>query len=153
MTAADAEAGAAVFLDTSVLIPATVEVHPSHAAAADTIHRLMSQDARLFISPQICREFMVVLTRQPLRGRSVDLEEALAALHPWTVACTVLDELEAVHRTCIDFIRRFGVHGKPIHDCNIVATMVTYDIRLLATRNPSDFRRFHPEISLIAIDG
>jgi predicted nucleic acid-binding protein len=77
MRAADAEAaaetGAAVFLDTSVLVPATVEAHPK---------------------------------------------------------------------------RR-----KQIHDCNIVATMITYDVRLLATRNPVDFRRFHPEVSLIAIDG
>lgn len=71
------ESGADVFLDTSVLIPATVEVHPSHEAAADTIHRLMSQDARSFISPQVCREFLVVLTRQPIRGRRIDLDEAL----------------------------------------------------------------------------
>lgn len=157
MMAADddaaSETGASVFLDTSVLIPATVEVHPSHDAAAATVHRLMTQDSRLFISPQVCREFLVVLTRQPIRGRRIDLDEALAALHPWTVACTVLDELEVVHRVCLDLVRRFGVHGKQIHDCNIVATMTTYDVRLLATRNPADFRRFHPEVSFIAIDG
>jgi predicted nucleic acid-binding protein len=152
-TEAALESGASVFLDTSLLVAATVEVHPSHDAAADTVHRLISQDARLFISPQICREFLVVLTRQPIHGRRIDLDEALAALHPWTVACTLLDELEAVHRACVDLVRRFGVHGKQIHDCNIVATMATYDVRLLATRNPSDFRRFHPVVSLIAVDG
>jgi predicted nucleic acid-binding protein len=149
---ASLESGAGVFLDTSVLIPATVEVHPSHDAAADTIQRLMSQDARLFISHQVCHEFLVVLTRQPVRGRTIDLEEALATLHPWLVACTFLDEIEAVHRKCLSLVRRFGVHGKQIHDCNIVATMSTYDVRLLATRNPADFRRFHPEVSLLAID-
>lgn len=147
------ESGDSVFLDTSLLIAATLEVHPSHHVSARTIHRLMSEDARLCISPQICREFLVVLTRQPIRGRRIELEEALATLHPWTVACTVLDELELVHHTCMDLVRRFDVHGKQIHDCNIVATMTTFDVRVLATRNPADFRRYHPEVSLIAIDG
>jgi hypothetical protein len=36
----------------------------------------------------------------------------------------------------------YKIQGKAIHDANIVATMLAYNIRLLVTYNTSDFRRF-----------
>ena len=62
------ELSAAVFLDTSLVLAATVEAHPSHATAAAFVDELVSQSGPLCISPQICREFLVVLTRQPVSG-------------------------------------------------------------------------------------
>lgn len=70
-----------------------------------------------------------------------------------STALTDADAEATLERGTPVFLDTSGVHGKQIHDCNIVATMTTYDVRMLATRNPSDFRRFHPEVSLIAIDG
>lgn len=153
MTAGEVEPGEAVFLDSSLVVAAAVEAHPSHQAAALCIDRLMVQDAELYISPQICREFLVVLTRQPVSGRSFTVEEALASLHAWNTACTLLEATEAVHEACITLARRFGVMGKQIHDCNIVATMKTHGIQRLATRNPSYFKRFAGEVSILAVVG
>jgi predicted nucleic acid-binding protein len=112
-----------VFLDTSLVVAATVEAHPNHVAASDFIDGIVAVDTQMFISPQICREFLVVLTRQPVSGRVFTLEEALAALSVWTTGCTVLEESEAVLIECLSLVRRFSVHGKQIHDCNIVAKM------------------------------
>lgn len=69
-----------VFIDTKLLVAATVETHPSHAAAVALLARLIADQAPLAISAQICREFLVVLTRQPVEGRTFSGDEALAAL-------------------------------------------------------------------------
>lgn len=102
----------AVFLDTSLIVAATVETHPSHAAAADFVDDLVSRTAQLCISPQICREFLVVLTRQPVSERVFTIDEAIAALEVWMNGCILLDEKEAVVQECLRLVRRHGVLGK-----------------------------------------
>lgn len=59
-----------LFLDTSLIIAATVEAHPSHVAAAEFVDEAIARATALYVSPQICREFLVVLTRQPVSGRT-----------------------------------------------------------------------------------
>jgi predicted nucleic acid-binding protein len=80
MAAGPAELNEALFLDTSLLVAATVEVHPSHGAATVYIDAADAHGSPMCISPQICREFLVVLTRQPVSGRTFTLDEALTAL-------------------------------------------------------------------------
>ena len=57
-----------VFLDTSLIVAATVEVHPSHARACEYIDRAVGTGAMMCTNLQVCREFLVVLTRQPVSG-------------------------------------------------------------------------------------
>jgi predicted nucleic acid-binding protein len=141
----------AVFLDTSLVIAATVEVHPSHKAASQFVDELVSGTAQVCISSQVCREFLVVLTRQPVSGRVFSVDEAISALGVWRTGCILLGENEATVRECLSLVRLHGVQGKQIHDCNIVATMIAHRVRRLATRNPADFKRFHQEISVSAV--
>jgi len=143
----------AVFLDTSLIVAATVEAHPSHDAAANLSMILFRKTASCASDPQICREFLVVLTRQPVSGRSFTTDEAIAVLEVWRTGCIMLDETETVVQECLSLVRRHGVLGKQIHDCNLVATMVAHGIGRLATRNPADFKRFHAEISVLSVTG
>ncbi|MEZ4300214.1 MAG: PIN domain-containing protein [Polyangiaceae bacterium] len=143
--------GVAVFLDTSLVVAATVEVHPSHKAAADFVDDLVSGVAQPCISPQICREFLVVLTRQPVSGRVFSRDEAIAALQVWVTGCVMLGEDEVSVHECVRLVRQQAVLGKQVHDCNIVATMLAHGVRRLATRNPGDFKRFHSEVSVVAV--
>jgi hypothetical protein len=46
----------------------------------------------MLVSLQVCREFLVVLTRQPVSGRVFALAESLAALEVWLTGCQVLEE-------------------------------------------------------------
>jgi predicted nucleic acid-binding protein len=96
----------------------------------------------LCISPQVCREFLVVLTRQPVSDRIIGLEEALAALEVWTTDCRLLEESHAVLEELLSLVQRHQVRGKQVHDCNIVATMRANGVKYLATRNASDFKRY-----------
>ena len=131
-----------VFLDTSLLIAASVGQHPGHLAARGYLDRLTKHQTPTCISPQVCREFMVVLTRQPVSGRSFTLTEAIAALEAWRSACALLEEDVQVVQEWLRLVERFQVHGKQVHDCNLVAVMRVHGIPRLATRNAADFQRY-----------
>lgn len=70
------------------------------------------------------------------------MEEALEALEEWRGASSLLDEDEASVDECLELVRRHQVRGKQVHDCNIVAVMLTHRVTRLATRNPHDFARY-----------
>lgn len=131
-----------VFLDTSLVIAATVDVHPAHQAAATYIDNAIGGGMELCISPQVCREFLVVLTRQPVSERVFGLDEALSALRVWTTGCRVLDENLGALEQLLSLVQEHQVRGKQVHDCNIVATMLANGVRRLATRNAVDFKRY-----------
>jgi predicted nucleic acid-binding protein len=129
-----------VLLDTSLLVAASVEPHPGHEAANAHLARLRAEGAVVCISLQVCREFLVVLTRQPVSGVSFTLEEALAALGRWTAICTLLEWLQLV--------REKQVRGKALHDCNLVALMRAHEVGRLATRNATDFERYDDLVTI-----
>lgn len=143
--------GEPLFLDTSLIIAATVEAHPGHSASTAFIDAQVAQDRPMCISLQVCREFLVVLTRQPVSGRVFALPESLAALDVWLTGCRVLEEDSSVLQECLRLVQQFGVLGKQVHDCNIVATMRAHGIRHLATRNAADFKRYASLLSLEAV--
>jgi predicted nucleic acid-binding protein len=95
-----------VFVDTNVLVAASVTAHPSHGVASAYLARLAADGAPACVSGQVCREFLVVLTRQPVEGRAFTVDEALAALETWRSGCAVLDEDDAVLAELLALIRR-----------------------------------------------
>lgn len=139
------------FLDTNILVAASVAEHPSHAAATALLAKLTTEQTPLCISNQVCREFLVVLTRKPVSGREFTVEEALSALETWRAACAVLDEGTVVLEELLGLVRDHGVKGKQVHDANIVATMRSNGIARLATLNPADFKRFEDDIEIQSV--
>lgn len=140
-----------VFLDTNILVAATVATHPSHPVATALLDKLEAEGTPFCISPQVCREFLVVLTRNPVEGRAFTVEEALSALDTWRSACTLIEETAAVHVELLALVRERQVRGKQVHDANIVASMRTKGITRLATLNPADFERYEDDISILAL--
>ena len=138
----------AVFLDTCLIVAASVDAHPSHSSASSYAVKLVGDDVPLCISPQVCREFIVTLTRKPIGGKIYAIEEALGALQQWRQACTLLEETDAVVDHWKALLERYQVRGKQVHDANIVAVMKAYGVKRLATRNAADFQRYDDEISI-----
>lgn len=126
-------------------------VHPAHDAATAFIDEAIAQEHDLCISNQVCREFLAVLTRQPVSDRVFELDEALGALEVWTMGARVLEETEAVLGNLLVLIQEFGVRGKQVHDCNIIATMLAHGIPRLATRNARDFQRYSTLVQVDAV--
>lgn len=137
-----------VFLDTNLLVAASVEAHPSHAIATALLARLSGLEVDACISPQVFREFLAVLTRGPVAGVSFSTHDALRAIQGWLSACDLLEETEDVVGELAAVAERWSVRGKQLHDANIVATMIAHGVGRLATLNASDFHRYERLISL-----
>lgn len=138
----------AVFLDSNVLIAASVEEHPSHAIASALIERLATAGAITYVSPQVCREFLSVMTRAPVAGIAFSTVEALEVLGGWLVESSLLDESGDVVGELLRLVARYDVKGKQVHDANVVATMIANRVSRLATLNLSDFRRYEDLLTL-----
>jgi len=131
-----------LFLDTSLLVAVSVSLHPGHAAARAYVQRARRRGDAFCISPQICREILVSITRQPVAGVAYTIEDASRLLAEWRGRCEVLTEGPETVTRWLELARRHRVMGKQLHDCNIAAVMLAHGVSRLATRNPADFKRY-----------
>ena len=145
-------AGDILFVDTNVLLTATDASRPQHW----DVGRLLGESGRhglhLAASGQILREYLVVATR-PLdaNGLGLHVRDATANVNEFLRCVHLYDETEEAARRLRQLALTHGLHGKRLHDANIVATMSTHGIRVLVTQNPDDFARFD-EIDLVTVD-
>jgi predicted nucleic acid-binding protein len=131
-----------VLLDTNLVVSACVQEHPRHPASKAYVERLTEQRVSICMTPQICREFMVVMTRGGLGPRSFSVGEALELLQRWRTSCVLLKENKLVFERWVSLVQEFDVKGKQIHDAHIVAAMLTHGITRIGTWNASDFERY-----------
>lgn len=136
-----------VMVDTNVLVHSTVDNSPHHQEARQWLAALHRQGVTLFITPQIAREYLAVLTRVDIFEQRFTPEEALNALQAMLPTLTWLEETEETVARLFALVRRYQVRGKQVHDANIVAVMLACGVTRLLTYNLDDFRRFE-EIAL-----
>ena len=145
-------AGDILFVDTDVLLTATDESRPQYR----DVGRLLGESGRhglhLAASGQILREYFVVATR-PLyaNGPGLHVRDATANVDEFLRRIHLYDETEEAARRLRQLALTHGLHGKRLHDANIVATMSTHGIRILVTQNSDDFAPFD-EIELVTVD-
>jgi predicted nucleic acid-binding protein len=102
----------------------------------------------LWISRQVLREYAVVMSRAWFIEKPLDSEKIVADINKWTSIFSIADELESVTKNLTTLITSYNISGKRIHDANIVATMMSYSISHLFTKNVDDFKVFK-EIQLL----
>ena len=134
-------------VDTNLLIYGTVSSSPWHKEAKHWLASLVSKGTELCITPQVVREYLVVLTRGNIFEHQFTPAEAIGELETILPTFTLCEEKEETVSHLRSLVRRYEVRGKSIHDANVVATMVTYGIKRLVTYNTRDFRRYN-EIEL-----
>ena len=61
------------------------------------------------------------------------------------------DDTTATTEQLIKLLGEFKIGGKQVHDANIVATMLVYEIPCLLTHNAKDFERFEGMIEIESI--
>ena len=143
-------AGDILFVDTNVLLTATDQSRPQHRDAGRLIGESGLHGLHLAASGQILREYLVVATRPPdTNGLGLQVRDAAANVNEFLRFIHLYDETEEVSRRLRQLGLTYGLHGKRLHDANIVATMSVHGIRALVTQNPDDFAPFE-EIDLVA---
>lgn len=127
-------------LDTNILIYATVEDDPRHAAAADLFQRASDGGFDAFVSVQNLAEMYPNLTgpkRKPpdspeLARRKI---ESIARL-PFIEVLPVTD---AVLIAALALCERYGIRRQDIFDMQLAATMKLNNVPTLLTENTADF--------------
>ena len=142
--------GESVFVDTNVLVYATIAESPLHKVARSQLQRLRDDGANLFVSNQVLREYLVTLTRPGLFPNPPDRHRVLESIEELREQYTVLPDDELVSSQLIQLLRDVDCGGKQVHDANIIATMLSAGVKTLLTENLKDFRRFESFVSVVA---
>ena len=131
-----------IFIDTNILIYATMSQSPFNKVAQQTLQRLNSDGAELWISRQILREYLAVLTRTPAYGGPIPMRTLTSEIASFTKQYNIAEDSANVMTNLLNLISRVTVVGPQVHDANIVATMQARGIERILTRNIRDFNLF-----------
>lgn len=138
-----------LFLDTNVLIYASIKEAPEHQAVRGFIEHCLATGTPLYISRQVLREYLAVLSRPQSNFNAIPQSMLLTWLAAWRDRCQVLDDTGIVMETLWKLFADIPFGGKQVHDANLVATMFSYGLDALVTANTADFKRFTPRLKLI----
>lgn len=135
-----------VFLDTNVLVYASMAVSPLHTVAREAIETREAAGASLVISRQILREFLATLNRPQV---GLPVTTLIAQVRQFETHFQILEDSAAVTAALLMLVEQ-GI-GRRVHDVNIVATMQVGGIRHLLTNNPGDFAAFAQIITVLPL--
>ncbi len=142
---------ARAFLDTNILLRATLPVYAEHSQSLALVQAQMKKGVELWISRQVLREFLAQVTRPQNFMIPMPIAEAARRVEEFETVYAVADEDAEVTRQLITLLKKYPSGGKQIHDANIVATMLVHQIDTLLTLNVEDMKRFSSEIKVISL--
>ena len=141
----------AVFLDTNVLVYANVSESPLHQVALKTIQAYYDAGVELWLSRQILREFMAVLTRPQSFANPRPVSTIIERVRFFETHFRIAEDNFLVTERLLSLLEQIPIGGNQVHDANIVATMQVYEIHHLLTHNVSDFNRFSGIITILPL--
>lgn len=139
-----------LFLDTNILIRLHVTTAPEHHFIKQVISRLMLRNYELWISRQVIREYANVLTRPQTYAPPREAKQVAQQLRLFEVDYRIAAETIGTSSYLYYLMDNFAMGGKQIHDANIVATMLEYQVPVLLTLNTVDFERFKGLIQILS---
>ena len=140
-----------VFVDTNLLVYASRPVVPENAAAREALANLDARGTTMWISPQVLREYLAVVTRLQATAPALPMATAIADVRQFAVSFEVTQEGPEVFERLLDLLGTYPVAGRQVHDAHLVATMLVHGIGRLLTFNAGDFRRYAGEIEVGAL--
>ncbi len=141
-----------LFIDTNILIYANIASAPFHQPALDALTLAQQSGRSLWISRQVLREFISARTRPQTFSKPSAPEIVIERVQYLEEQFLVADDNSLVTEQLLKLLSDFKIGGKQVHDANIVATMLAYDIPCLLTHNIKDFKRFEKIIRIESID-
>lgn len=140
-----------IFVDTNVLVYASIISAPLHQSALNTVLHYHSTGAELWISRQVLREYIATVTRPQTYSSPVPPTLAAADIQRFEAQFDIAEDGPPVTDLLLHLLQTVSVAGKQVHDANIVATMQAHNIRHLLTHNVSDFARFSHLITVLTL--
>lgn len=144
--------GAKVFLDTNILLRMILTQMNQHAEVDTLVKRTISEGAELWISGQVIREFIVQATHPRTLAEPLTIEQVVHEIEAMKPLFQIADETAAVRDKLLELLQQYPTQGKQVHDANIVATMLAYEIDTLLTLNVDDLKRFEGKIRIVSLE-
>ena len=139
------------FLDTNILIYASIAQSPLHTTALNAIWEREQIGIELWISRQILREYLAALSRPQAFTPPISISILAVQVQAFERRFQIAEDNAQVTANLLTLIHQVSVGGKQIHDANIVATMQTYGISHILTHNTADFNRFAGFITVLPL--
>ncbi|MBC8443330.1 type II toxin-antitoxin system VapC family toxin [PVC group bacterium] len=146
-----ATAGEAVFVDTNVLVYSSLARSPLHGAAVQTLNSLRADGGELWISRQVLREYIAVISRPHATTLADPLATAIGDVRAYQSLFRIAEDGPTVTGHLLSLLTAIPCLGKQVHDANIVATMLAHGLSQLLTHNTRDFSRFAAQITVIPL--
>lgn len=140
-----------IFVDTNVLVYASLSRSALHNTALARLGALEEEGIELCVSRQVLREYLAVMSRSSLTQGTIPAESLIEDVRGFESSMTVLDEVSEVTTRLLDILATIPVGGKQIHDANIVATMLAGGVPAVLTNNVADFLRYKELITVIPL--
>ena len=140
-----------LLVDTNVLVYASLRHSPWHAQAIQALHVARQAGAELWVSRQILREYLSVITRPGMTTLASPAVVAAADVAAFERMFRVADDTNDVTSKLLALVQSVPLGGKQIHDANLVATMQAYGIPRLLTHNSADFTRYGSRLVLVPL--
>jgi predicted nucleic acid-binding protein len=140
-----------IFVDTNILTYATIDAAPFHAQARAILDKLWDEGALLYLSHQVIREYIVNATRPQNYSPAIPMSSVLEQVEDFRKSFYILPDSAKVLSRFVELLSKVTVGGRPVHDTNIVATMLAYEIDTLLTHNTKDFERYSAFISVLPL--
>ena|SRR5438552_759677 len=140
-----------VFIDTNILVYAQQAHSPFHAPAVARIQALAAAGQPLWISRQILREYLSVMSRPGALTAPIPVANLVADVRRFQRQFHTADEGAPVTARLLTLLSATHCAGKQVHDANVVATMLEHSVVHLLTHNVADFQRFAGYVTVIPL--
>jgi len=139
------------FVDTNILLRAMISRMNQHAEAEALIQKMWEDGVELWISCQVIREYLVQATHPRSFDPAMTIEQVMSQIETIITIFRVADETLEVTQQLLALLKNYPTRGKQVHDANLVATMLVYEIGTLLTLNVDDLKRFVGRIKIVSI--
>lgn len=140
-----------VFVDTNALVYAADAASPLHAVARRKLQDYADAGYEIWVNRQVFREYLVVMSRLMKAAGNYDSFALGNDIRRFEQQFQVAEESDLVTKELLARIEKYGVMGKAVHDCNLIAVMKIYGLTELLTHNTRDFNRYQEGIQLISL--
>lgn len=141
-----------IFVDTNVLVYASIRSAPLHVRALERLRSFSVGGSELWISRQVLREYLAVLSRPQSFVTPVPSSRLVADVRAFSQRFTIAEDGPGVTEVLLSMIDELAIGGRQIHDANIVATMRVAGLRKLLTHNVRDFERYQKWLNILPLD-
>ncbi len=139
-----------VIIDTNIWVYYLNKDSKFHQISKDIIQNYVNENCKIYITSQIFRELLVVLTSVKFLEKPLTIKAAIEKVNEISNFVTILFESKNSNNKLKKLILENRIVGYKIHDINIIAVALENSINCIRTNNPKDFIA-HNKIKIIGI--